>query len=153
MKDRAGGFTLIEVIVVISIIMVLAVMILPGLIKGQYLAKKAGAESEIANMETALQLYESDYGGYPADIEGNSSKALVDALNGDRKADPPRKTYYPFKTKQIVGGEYCSVFNKPFYYRENASEKIKTEEMKKPDSFDIWTSDGKKTDDGINNWD
>jgi general secretion pathway protein G len=153
MTDKRAGFTLIEVIVVISIIMVLAGLLLPGLVKGQYLAKRAGTEAEVANMETALALYESDYGGYPADVDGNSSKPLVDALKGDRKADPPRKTYYTFKPKQIIDGAYYSVFNKPFYYRENASEKTKTEEMKKPDSYDIWTSDGKKEDQGINNWD
>ena len=156
MKDRRGGFTLVELIVVISIIMVLAAMIIPGLAKGQYLSKKAATKSEISNMETALALYESDYGAYPEDDEDNySSKKMVDALNGKTEEGQPRKkTYYPFKPKQIIDGEYYSVFNKPFYYRENASEETKDVTiMKNPDKFDIWTSDGKKVDDGINNWD
>ncbi|HLD35422.1 MAG TPA: prepilin-type N-terminal cleavage/methylation domain-containing protein [Planctomycetota bacterium] len=157
MTDKRGGFTLVELIVVISIIMVLAAMIIPGLTRGQYLTKKAATKSEISSMETSLALYESDYGAYPTEVDGNSSRALVDALKGNSKSDegqPRRKAYYPFKAKQIVDGEYYSVFNKPFYYRENASEQTKDDTiMKNPDTFDIWTSDGKKTDDGINNWD
>jgi prepilin-type N-terminal cleavage/methylation domain-containing protein len=157
MTDRRCGFTLIELIVVISIIMVLAAMIIPGLANGGWLAKKAATKSEISNMETALALYESDYGAYPADDADNSSKPLVDALKGDSKpkeGETRKKAYYPFKPKQIVDGEYRSVLNKPFYYRENASETTKDDTiMKNLDTFDIWTSDGKKIDDGINNWD
>ena len=161
MKDRRGGFTLVELIVVISIIMVLAAMIIPGLAKGQYLSKKAATKSEISNMETALALYESDYGAYPEDDEDDSSKPLVEALQGKTEEGKPRKkTYYPFKKKQIINGEYYSVFNQPFYYQENASVTPKPEDMKNPDTFIIWTSDGKnikdvKNKDGpnINNWD
>lgn len=153
MKDARNGFTLIEILIVMSIIMVLAVMIIPGLVNSRYLVKKATTKTEITQMESAIAMYESDYGAYPVGLDNNSSKALVDALNGDRKADPPRKNYFPFKAKRIIDGEYYSEFNKPFYYRENASKKTKTEEMKKPDSYDIWTSDGKKDDTGINNWD
>ena len=164
MKDRRGGFTLVEIIVVISIIMVLAAMIIPGLAKGQYLSKKAATKSEISNMETALALYESDYGAYPEDDEDNySSKKMVDALNGKTEEGQPRKkTYYPFKKKQFnKDGEYYSVLNQPFYYQENASVTTKDDTiMKNLDTFDIWTSDGKNIKDGknkdgpnINNWD
>jgi prepilin-type N-terminal cleavage/methylation domain-containing protein len=152
MTDRRG-FTLVEILVVMSIIMVLAVMIIPGLVKSRYLAKKAAVRSEIANIETAINMYEADYGGYPAEAESNSSRALVDALNGDRKAEPPRKNYFPFKAKRIINGEYYSELKRPFYYRENASEKTKTDEMKKADTYDIWTHDAKDDEFGINNWD
>ena len=154
MSAKRNGFTLVELIVVI--IMVLAAMIIPGLTKGQYLSKKAATKSEISNMETALALYESDYGAYPDDDEDNSSKNLVDALKGNSQPEEGqarKKAYYPFKSKQIIDGEYYSVLNKPFKYRENASEATKTEEMKNPDTFDIWTSDGRSSDEGINNWD
>lgn len=147
------GFTLVEILVVMSIIMVLAVMVIPGLVKGRYLAKKVATRSEIANIETALSVYESDYGGYPSEADGYSSLSLIEALNGDRKSDPPRKNYFPFKSKRIIGGEYYSEFNKPFYYRENASNSTKADDMKNPDTYDIWTHDGRDDEFGINNWD
>ena len=158
MINKRDGFTLIEVIVVISIIMVLAAIIIPGLANGQYLSKKAATKSEISGMELALALYESDYGAYPEDEESNSSKPMVDALKGNPnpgEGEARKKTYYPFKTRQFnKDGEYYSVLNKPFYYRENASEKTKDDTiMKNLDKFDIWTSDGKGKDEGINNWD
>jgi len=154
MTDRRG-FTLIEILVVMSIILVLAVMIIPGLAGGRYLAKKAATRTEIANMETALNLYEADYGAYPEDAEDNSSKPLVEALGGKSKeGEPAKKTYYPFKKSRVINDEYYSEFNKKFCYRENASEKPKDDTiMKNPDSFDIWTHDGKVKEDGINNWD
>lgn len=155
-NSLCAGFTLIEILVVMSIILVLAVMIVPGLVNAKYLSKKAATRTEIANMETALNLYESDYGAYPDDDEDNSSKPLMEALTGDPnpgEGKQPRKTYYQFKASRIIDGEYCSEFKKPFFYRENASVTEKTDDMKNKDSFDIWTDNGKKNETGINNWD
>ncbi|MDI6732555.1 MAG: prepilin-type N-terminal cleavage/methylation domain-containing protein [Planctomycetota bacterium] len=149
--DRTG-FTLIEVIVVLSIILVLASLVIPGLVKGRYLSRKAATRAEISEMERAIAMYNSDYGAYPSDSSDNSSSALLDALKGDPKADPPRRPYYKFLPKRIANNEYKSIFDKPFYYRENESEKTKTDEMKNPFTFDIWTHDGKDKADGINNW-
>ncbi|MEW6027443.1 MAG: prepilin-type N-terminal cleavage/methylation domain-containing protein [Planctomycetota bacterium] len=156
-RKNCAGFTLVEILVVISIIAVLAVMIIPGLVKSRYLAKKAATRTEIANMETALGLYAADYGVYPDDDEDDSTKKLVEALKGDPnppEGGQPRKTYYPFKKSRLNDGEYYSEFDKPFKYRENASETEKDEnEMKNLDTFDIWTDDAKGNEKGINNWD
>ncbi|MBI5779830.1 MAG: prepilin-type N-terminal cleavage/methylation domain-containing protein [Planctomycetes bacterium] len=154
--QRCAGFTLIEILVVMSIILVLAVMIVPGLAGSRYMAKKAAARTEIANLETALSMYEADFGAYPED-DDDSSKPLVEALGGKtEEGKPPKKTYYPFKKSRINEGDgkYYSEFKKPFCYRENASEEDKEgKEMENKDSFDIWTDNGKGDDKGINNWD
>jgi type II secretion system protein G len=150
--NKSKGFTLIEVIVVLSIILVLASIVIPGLMRGHYGAKKTTTKNEIAQMSQAIAMYEMDYGGYPEDKPGYSSEALIKALGGDPKAVPPRRPYFTFQAKRILNNEYYSVFNKPFYYRENNSKKDKTDEMKNPFTFDIWTHDGKKDAQGINNW-
>lgn len=147
------GFTLIEIIVVLAIILLIAGLVTPGLIEGRYRAKVVLTKAEISEMERAIAMYELDYGAYPSDLPDYSSKALVDTLEGDPKSDPPRKPYYTVKKNRIVNNEYVSLFNRHFYYRENASEKTKTDEMKKPFTYDIWTDDCRKNKEGINNWD
>ena len=148
------GFTLIEIIVVLSIILLIATLIIPGLIEARYRAKVAMAKTQIAEMEKAITMYEMDYGCNPADQTGNSSKALINALKGDPESDPPKRPYYVFKENDILNNEYYSPLRKPYYYRENASETIKTNDMKNPFKYDIWTDDLRKIDenDGINNW-
>lgn len=148
------GFSLIELLVVISIIAILATLILPGLTRAKVEAKVATAKAEISSFAQALSMYDADFGAYPPEIEGNSSKTLVDTLKGDPKSTPPKKPYFQFKKDRIAaGGEYQSPLYKPYYYRENASAKTKTDDMKKPFEYDIWTEDSKKKADGINNWD
>ncbi|MBI4713133.1 MAG: prepilin-type N-terminal cleavage/methylation domain-containing protein [Planctomycetes bacterium] len=150
---RKQGFSLIELLVVISIIAILATLILPGLTRAKITAKETTARTEISSFDQALSMYQADFGAYPAEETGNSSKTLVDSLKGDAKATPPRKPYFNFKKDRIINGEYQSPLYKPYYYRENASEKTKTDDMKKPFEYDIWTEDSKKKPDGINNWD
>lgn len=147
------GFTLIELLVVISIIAILMTAALWGVITAIGLAKEKAAIAEIAMLKQAIIEYESDYGRYPPDDGGYSSKPLVDALKGDYQATPPKKAYFDFNRKRIVNGECLSPFYKPYHYRENASKNIKTDDMKHPATFDIWTEDRKGRPDGLNNWD
>jgi len=156
-KFNKTGFTLIEIIVVISIILLIATLIIPGLIEARYIAKVALTKTQIAQIEEAIVMYEADYGCYPADQPDNSSKVLIDTLKGDRgdpnsnPPRPPRKPYYDFKN-DILNNEYLSPLKKPYYYRENASETTKDDDMKNPFKYDIWTDDLRKKKDGINNW-
>jgi type II secretion system protein G len=150
MKTKA--FTLIELLVVVSIIALLAGITIPAIIKANLRAREAMAKAEIATLHDALTMYDADYGCYPQEAADNSSKALVDALKGDATADPPKPTYYQFKKTRLTDGEFYSPLNKAYYYRENDSEKTKTDEMHNPDSYDIWTENGKEEKEGINNW-
>tara|TARA_B100000575_G_C22877841_1_gene511729 strand:+ start:276 stop:683 length:408 start_codon:yes stop_codon:yes gene_type:complete len=67
---RAGGFTLIEILVVMAIIGMLAVMVAPNIFTQQVGAQRDAALSQVAALETALDTYRLDVGQYPDSLEG-----------------------------------------------------------------------------------
>ena len=72
-----GGFTLIELMVVIVILSMLAILVGPKIIGRTDDAKIADAKVQIKNLETALKLYKLDNGVYPSTEQGLN--ALVNA--------------------------------------------------------------------------
>lgn len=69
-KDRSGGFTLIEIMVVIVILGILAGLVLPRFMGRTEEAKKVKAKLQIENLEAALKLYKLDNGAYPTTEQG-----------------------------------------------------------------------------------
>ena len=67
---RAHGFTLIEIMVVITILGVLAALIVPRVVGRTDDAKIAAAKQDIASIMQALKLYRLDNGRYPTTDQG-----------------------------------------------------------------------------------
>ena len=65
MKTDRHSFTLIELLVVIAIIAILAGMLLPAIAGARKHAKKVKAKTAMKALETAIAMYESDYGVLP----------------------------------------------------------------------------------------
>ena len=66
-----GGFTLIELMLVVIIIGALTAMVMPRLAGRTEQAKVSAAKADIsANIATALKLYELDNGRYPSSEDG-----------------------------------------------------------------------------------
>jgi len=66
----ARGFTLIEIMVVITILGVLAALIVPRIVGRTDDAKVAAAKQDIASLMQALKLYRLDNGRYPTTEQG-----------------------------------------------------------------------------------
>ena len=64
------GFTLIELMVVIVILGILAGLIIPRIMGRPEEAKQLKAKMQIESLETALNLYKLDNGGYPDTEQG-----------------------------------------------------------------------------------
>lgn len=69
----AGGFTLIELMVVIAILAILVALVAPKMIGRTDDARITSAKTQIRNIEQALGLYKLDSGVYPSTEQGLES--------------------------------------------------------------------------------
>ncbi len=86
---NSTGFTLMELMVVIAIIVLLAGIMTPNVARRLERAKMTRAEADIAAIENAIAMYENDTGRYPESIStlyvGNSSIEILEwRLTGRR---------------------------------------------------------------------
>lgn len=63
--EHKSGFSLVELLVVISIIAVLIAVGLPNFLGARQRAKDTRKKAELTQMKTALRLYYNDYAQYP----------------------------------------------------------------------------------------
>ena len=77
------GFTLVELLVVIAIIGLLSSIILVAVSKARQTAKQATAVANIKEMQKALEIYITDVGFYPPDVNRGWDPGLAKALPYD----------------------------------------------------------------------
>ena len=73
LRRGEGGFTLLELLVVLAIMGMLAAIIAPQVIKYLGTSKTQTAKVQIQNVMAALELYRLDVGRYPTGPEGLQS--------------------------------------------------------------------------------
>ncbi|HEU0203417.1 MAG TPA: type II secretion system major pseudopilin GspG [Burkholderiaceae bacterium] len=69
-RQRSRGFTLIEIMVVITILGILAALIVPRVVGRTDDARVKAAQQDIASLMQALKLYRLDNGRYPTSEQG-----------------------------------------------------------------------------------
>jgi general secretion pathway protein G len=80
-----GGFTLIELIIVIAIIAALASIFTPSFLEAQRRSDLAVAQADLATLRTAIMLYKGDTGTYP---NGESDITTTALWNNFFLSDP-----------------------------------------------------------------
>jgi len=120
MTKRA--FTLIELIVVIAIIAILAGMVVSGAQQARKRGAITKAKAQIASIETAISMYETDMGAYP----GTDNKTLVEALTTEPDDSDWSGPYMQIKKDELnENGEYMDAWGNAFVYvnpgKNNAS--------------------------------
>lgn len=68
-RRRSGGFTLIELMIVIAIIAILAAILVPNFIRARAQGQLTACKSNLKNIGTAMEMYSTDWSGkYPSGI-------------------------------------------------------------------------------------
>ncbi len=83
---RQEGFTLLELLVVISIISILSVVAIPKFNNAIILANTTKIQNDLQTLDTAIVLYETQNGKVPANLYNNLEEYIVDI----KKLKPPQ---------------------------------------------------------------
>lgn len=78
-RQRAAGFTLMELLIVVLIIGVLASIIVPMVAKARQHAQAANTRALIANLSTLITAYQGDFNAYPGPL---SNMQITTSLGG-----------------------------------------------------------------------
>jgi general secretion pathway protein G len=133
--NRRGGFTLVEMLLVLVILATLAAIVIPKMAGRSQQAKVTAAQSQISSIEMALDAFEVDNGYYP------KTGGLNDLL------DPPANAPQwkgPYLKKGVPLDPWGNAYTYEYPGKHN------------PNGYDIMSMgpDGRAgTDDDITNWD
>jgi type II secretory pathway pseudopilin PulG len=163
-----SAFTIIELLVVISIIIILAGLILSTVGYVQKKGARSRAETEIAAMSAALESYKADNGIYPRDATttdtldpaaninwtnyASASLYLYKQLSGDTNATRQpvagTKTYFAFKPNQLSPTDQTqnvTAIRDPFgnsYGYSTAKAANPSGTIGNNPTFDLWSTAG-----------
>lgn len=81
-SDRRGGFTVVEILIAITVIAILSAMLIPVVGSAMRRANEFAIESEMAQLDLAIEHFKSENGFYPPSFERFQSGAdLMPYLN------------------------------------------------------------------------
>lgn len=121
MKDRTrNAFTLIELMVVITIIGILIAILLPVIGAVFTSGEKAQARTEIMGLEAAIRKYYDDYNKFPpgtGEPKQQATESLAKLLSGVNEGgeNPREKLYMEFKPSSIANGKFVDPWGQPYW--------------------------------------
>lgn len=105
---KQGGFTLIEIMVVVAIIAILGAAVVPLIMDRPNEARVVRANTDIGNYSAALGLYKLDNFNYPSTDQG--LEALIEKPSGDPEPGNWKSGGYVQKlTKDPWGRDYLYI--------------------------------------------
>ena len=82
---KQRGFSLIELLIVVAIILIIAAIAIPNLVKSRMAANEASAVESLRTINTAEVTYASTYGTGYTNLAGLNGSGLVDSILGSGK--------------------------------------------------------------------
>ena len=130
-----GGFTLVEVLLVLIIMVIIGSIVVPNLFGVKAKADIDAAKSQINSLKTVMNTYRLDFNKYPPNL-----KALMEKPSDKAQADKWRGPY-------LEGNLKKDPWDNEYQYLAQGK--------KNPNGYDMWSNgpDGQSgTDDDIGNW-
>jgi len=161
MRNHKKGFSIIELLIVMTIIMILAGLLMGASQKAKQQAMIAKTKAMISALETALSMFQSDIGRYP----GSSSAAylyndLVSTAGGDLTTAEIASwggPYMNFKQGEISGTSIWDAWNQTYHYTNPGGNHSGAGGPDYSTYFDLYSNGPNKADNGqtlddICNW-
>ena len=97
-SKRPSAFTLLELLIVISIIAILAAIAFPATSLVMNQARKAQASQQVAGLVNAIKLFETQYSVLPIGTNGEeeipTDQEFIDILTGQDRDQNPKETVF-----------------------------------------------------------
>lgn len=101
-----NGFSLLEMLVVVSIILILATVAVPKFMSAGKTAKIAKISADIRTIDNAAALYEIDKGKYPETVAALATKDTNGKAYLQFEPKLPDGTVYSIGTDDVVSGTF-----------------------------------------------
>jgi type IV pilus assembly protein PilA len=118
LRNEQKGFSLIELLIVVAIILIIAAIAIPNLLRSKMAANEASAVGSMRTLNTAAVTFSVSYGGYPGTLAAmgpvasgtNASSTTADLIDSVLSAGT--KSGYSFSwstgTADAASGQYLN---------------------------------------------
>ena len=117
---KRKGFTLIELMVVVIVIMILVGMLMPAILKARESSRERKARTEVYELQKAWAEYYRTYGKLPAHKEMNAA-ATVELGGSNAK----NIAFMEFTPKELANG-FCDPWKEPYKLELKEGDNITT---------------------------
>jgi type IV pilus assembly protein PilA len=83
MRNKQKGFSLIELLIVVAIILIIAAIAIPNLLRSKMAANEASAVGSLRTINTASVAFSTTYGNYPTQLGDLATGSSVSSTSAD----------------------------------------------------------------------
>lgn len=117
MRNKQKGFSLIELLIVVAIILIIAAIAIPNLLRSKMAANEASAVGSLRTLNTSAVAFSTTYGNYPPALidmgptTGTASSTAADLI--DSVLASGTKSGYTFVWTAAAGNQQYSITAAP----------------------------------------
>jgi len=120
MRTKQKGFSLIELLIVVAIILIIAAIAIPNLLRSKMAANQASAVASLRTLNTSTVLYYTNYGVYPTALNqlgpiasgctvSSTTADMIDSVLAAASAAPGKSGYIFTWTAPASNGQAYSI--------------------------------------------
>jgi len=121
MRNKQKGFSLIELLIVVAIILIIAAIAIPNLLRARIAANEASAVSSLRTMNTACITYNTSFNAYPTALTNlapvasgaTPTSTSADLLDATLTTSPFQKSGYTFALTSATPGVVYAITATP----------------------------------------